>query len=504
MLAFHSDLNSSILLLPLASFALPLPNNSTKVGCRSAKPTDVQVVAAELYYLPVETRVPLKFGGETLTSVVCARARVTVEDARGHRAVGWGETPLSVQWVWPSTLPYQARLAEMQRFCQRMAQRLVEHDAWGHPLELGHRFQQEALEPELAAAQQNATSGEGIPLLAGLLCCSMFDLAVYDAFAKLCGASVWEVLGPEHLGSDLASFLSAADDVQVSFAGRYPADYLKKPAARSLVAWHLVGGLDPVAPDDLTGDEPDDGYPVLLSDWIERDGLEALKIKLRGTDAEWDSQRLVQVGRVALEYGATNLTADFNCTVTDPQYVVEVLDRLQRDEPAIYDATLYIEQPFPYDLAQHQLDVRRVSERKLLLMDESAHNWQLVKLGRSLGWTGVALKTCKTLTGALLSLCWAEAHGMRLMVQDLTNPMLAQIPHLQLAAHCNTLLGVETNAMQFYPAASDIEARVHPGMYRRAKGYVDLSTVDGAGFGYRVEEIARLLPKATCRFDCAY
>jgi hypothetical protein len=94
---------------------------------------------------------------------------------------------------------------------------------------------------------------------------------------------------------------------------------------------------------------------------------------------------------------------------------------------------------------------------------------------------------------------------MRLMVQDLTNPMLAQIPHLQLAANCDTLLGVESNGMQFYPAASDIEARVHPGMYRRVNGRLDLSTLDlstpaGAGFGYRVDEIARPLPAPACSF----
>ena len=81
---------------------------------------------------------------------------------------------------------------------------------------------------------------------------------------------------------------------------------------------------------------------------------------------------------------------------------------------------LYIEQPFPHDLEAHQIDVHSVSARKPLFMDESAHDWQLIRLGRELGWTGVALKTCKTLTGALLSLCWAREHGMDLMVQDLT------------------------------------------------------------------------------------
>jgi hypothetical protein len=111
----------------------------------------------------------------------------------------------------------------------------------------------------------------------------------------------------------------------------------------------------------------------------------------------------------------------------------------------------------------------------------------------------VALKTCKTQTGAILSLCWAKAHGMTLMVQDLTNPMLAQVPHVLLAAHAGTIMGVETNAMQFYPEASAAEAQVHPGLYRRRGGRVDLSTIAGAGFGYQLNAIQRDLPDASAR-----
>ena len=89
----------------------------------------------------------------------------------------------------------------------------------------------------------------------------------------------------------------------------------------------------------------------------------------------------------------------------------------------------------------NQIDVSSLSSRKPLFLDESAHDWKFVERGRQLGWTGVALKTCKTQTGALLSLCWAKAHNMPLMVQDLTNPMLAQIPHVRLAAHAGTIRG---------------------------------------------------------------
>ena len=96
----------------------------------------------------------------------------------------------------------------------------------------------------------------------------------------------------------------------------------------------------------------------------------------------------------------------------------------------------------------------------------------------------MALKTCKTQTGALLSLCWAKAHGMTLMVQDLTNPMLAQIPHVLLAAHAGTIMGVETNAMQFYPEASAAEAAVHPGPVSPPQGMGGL--VHGARPGLRL------------------
>ncbi len=83
---------------------------------------------------------------------------------------------------------------------------------------------------------------------------------------------------------------------------------------------------------------------------------------------------------------------------------------------------------------------------------------------------------------------------MSLMVQDLTNPMLAQIPHVLLAAHTGTIMGVETNAMQFYPEASRPEAVVHPGLYQRRQGKVELSSLRVPGLGYRLREIRRELP----------
>ena len=462
--------------------------------------TGISVRSVSLYLLPVETRVPLKFGSETLTSVTCARVRLEVSDGRGRVAEGWGETPLSVQWAWPSTLSYSERHEVMKRFCRMLAAAWVDFSEAGHPIDVGVDFQQRVLPGLLDALNESRQAAdrsgrvEPMPWLAALICCSAFDVALHDAYGVLHGLPVYETYCPPFMERDLSSFLEPIARSGVSFEGRYPRDYMVSPRPNRLPAWHLVGGLDLLDRSELTGDEPDDGYPVVLTDWIERDGLQCLKVKLRGNDADWDYERLVRVGEIAIQGGVDWLTSDFNCTVTDPAYVNAILDRLVAEHPRIYGMILYVEQPFPYDLEHNRIDVHSVSARKPLFMDESAHDWQLVRLGRELGWTGVALKTCKTQTGALLSLCWAKAHGMTLMVQDLTNPMLAQIPHVLLAAHAGTIMGVETNAMQFYPDASLPEELVHPGLYRRRGGHVDLSSVHGPGFGYRLAEIERDLP----------
>jgi L-alanine-DL-glutamate epimerase-like enolase superfamily enzyme len=458
------------------------------------KPTDVRPVEATLYFLPVETRVPLKFGPETLTYVTCARVRMKVRDRAGKEAVGWGETPLSVQWVWPSNLPYEPRHEALKNFSKILAKTWGQFDFFGHPVEIGHKFINSRLDELLSQFNRDSGLSEPMPHLAALVCCSAFDIALHDAYGQLHGVPVYDTYNQKYMNSDLSAFITPADGSQVSFAGKYPADFLVKPAPTVMRAWHLVGGKDLIEPSELTGAEPNDGYPVLLREWIRRDGLKCLKVKLRGNDAAWDYARFVTVGKIAIEEGVDWLTSDFNCTVTDPAYVNAILDRLVTEHPRIYGMIMYVEQPFPYELETNQIDVHSVSARKPLFMDESAHDWKLVKLGRKLGWTGVALKTCKTQTGAILTACWAKAHGMTLMVQDLTNPMLAQIPHCLLAANFGTIMGVETNGMQFYPDASLPEAAVHPGLFQRRNGNVDLSTVKGPGFGYRLNEIKRDLP----------
>ncbi|MFT4548634.1 MAG: L-alanine-DL-glutamate epimerase-like enolase superfamily enzyme [Verrucomicrobiales bacterium] len=459
-----------------------------------SKSTDVSLLSVRLHFIEVKTRVPYKFGQQVLEEITCARASVKVRTADGREAEGWGETPLSVGWVWPTTtLTYSHREDRLKAFSCRLAEAFSGFADSGHPLEVGDAFQKTRLHQLLQEEADQYPGEERLPYLGGLVCLSALDIALYDAFGIVNGIAVFDSFTKEFLNRDLSSYLEPDSD-GVSFVGCYPDEFLVgRPD--TVPVWHSVGGADPLEASELTGDEPDDGYPILLRDWIRRDGLNCLKIKLPGADAEWDFQRLRAIGAIAREEGVEHLCTDFNCTVEEPEYVNGILDRLKQEDPDTLARILYVEQPFPYDLEANQIDVHSVSQRCTLLMDESAHDWKFVRLGRQLGWTGTALKTCKTLTGAILSLCWSRAHGMDLMVQDLTNPMLAQVPHVLLAAHADTMMGLESNAMQYYPEASAPEAVIHPGLYRRTGGLLDLTTLGNTGFGYRVDEIVRELPE---------
>ncbi|MBR1966573.1 MAG: hypothetical protein IKA22_08185 [Lentisphaeria bacterium] len=432
------------------------------------KNTDVCIKNVETEFWPIKMRLPLKFGSSVIESITCCRVKMTVMNRDGRIACGVGETPLSVGWGWPSAdLSFEYREEKMVEFCRKLAPMWVtdefkDHMTHGNDFELPH----------------------DIPHLAALISNSAFDLALHDAFGRVNGVNTYNTYNADFMNHDLSYFY---DDE--AFAGKYPQDYFVNDVPQQIPVWHLVGGKDLLTDAERTGSEPDDGYPVTLEDWIESDGLFCLKIKLTGNDRAWDLERLLKVGEIAGKYGVKYLSPDFNCLVKTPEYVNSILDELKKLAPSVYDKLIYVEQPFPYDLEANQIDIHSVSARKPVFMDESAHNWKFVKLGLKLGWNGVALKVCKSQTGALLSACWAKEHNMQLMVQDLSNPALAIIPHCRLAQYIGTIMGVECNAAQFYPEASAEFAVRHPYLYKRQNGMVDLSTLSNIGLGYTEADI---------------
>ena len=190
------------------------------------KQTDIRVTGAELYFLPIQTRVPLKFGSETLTHVTCARVRVRVESRKGTTAEGWGETPLSVQWVWPSAIPYDVREDALDQFCVSLAKAWAAFPEFGHPMTIGAAFQDGPLRELLR--NYNAAHEHKMPWLAALVCCSAFDIAVHDAYGNALDLPTYTTYNVEFMNADLAAHFDrcgAGVSPAVSFASKYPQDF---------------------------------------------------------------------------------------------------------------------------------------------------------------------------------------------------------------------------------------------------------------------------------------
>ena len=90
---------------------------------------------------------PLKFSDGSAHRSRCSQGAIVVPNAQGEMHEGWGETPLSVQWTWPGTLPNQERLQAMQSFCHMLAEEWLKVEESGDALELGWQFQEHRLKP---------------------------------------------------------------------------------------------------------------------------------------------------------------------------------------------------------------------------------------------------------------------------------------------------------------------------------------------------------------------
>src|SRR5690606_24991289 len=139
---------------------------------------------------------------------------------------------------------------------------------------------------------------------------------------------------------------------------------------------------------------PQDGIPNSLDDWIIRDGVFCLKVKLQGQDLTWDIERTKVVSRVYHEVRSADrpdlpirpyLTADTNEQCDSPDYIVEYLCKLREQAPNVYDEILYIEQPTERDLSAHRWDMRPIAQLKPVLIDESLSSIEDFGLARELG-----------------------------------------------------------------------------------------------------------------------
>ncbi len=457
----------------------------------SERDSDVRVLEVEPFFSRERAREPLKFGAVVMAEVTYCQVRARVENRRGRVADGWGAIFLADFWAFPTPrVEHPVRDQAMRRVTERFCRRAADHKEFAHPVDIFL-----ALEGDLrtiaAEVSREMALAEPLPFLAALVCASPVDAAVHDAFGVVNGISTYEGYGPEFMAHDLSAYLGP------DFRGRCLSDFIRPQYAPEIPVFHLVGGLDKLRESEVPPDAPQDGLPNSLEHWVERDALKCLKVKLRGNDLDWDLDRILDVYRVAREVQARQgrdevyLSVDTNEQCESPAYMVDLLHRLRGASPRAYDVLLYVEQPTERDLRAHRFDMRELAALKPVIVDESLTGLEDMDLALDLGWSGVALKTCKCHSMALLVAARAEALGVPYTVQDLTNPGLALIHSVGLAARLHPLMGVEANSRQYFPATSEPEAAAHPGIFSRRDGVARTETLRGPGLGYQIERIDR-------------
>jgi L-alanine-DL-glutamate epimerase-like enolase superfamily enzyme len=456
--------------------------------------SDIKVVSVETFQVPTVCRTPLKFGAVVVDKTITGYARATVENRAGRRATGWGSMFVMSLWAWPvSKASNDARSAAMCSLFEAYARCVAGYNRFAHPIEIFMETEADLRRLARGLSDQH-TPGERMPFLAALVAASPIDHAVHDAFGNAAGLSSYRACGPEHMTFDLSRYLGDG------FKGVYPSPFLRQDYLPAVPVFHLVGGLDVLRDRDVAAGAPQDGIPNSLERWIERDGVFCLKVKLRGRDLEWDIARTLDVSRIYHEVRAArrpglperpHLTADTNEQCESPAYVLEYLARVRERSPRVFDEILYVEQPTERDLGAHRFDMRPLGRVKPVLIDESLTSVADFRLAMNLGWSGVALKSCKCLSADLLFLTMAERAGVPYAVQDLTNPSIALLESVGLAARTHTILGIEANSRQFFPAANAAVARVHGGVCEIRDGHAHTASMRGPGLGLRMDELDR-------------
>ncbi len=451
--------------------------------------SDLKVKQIEIHFEPCTARTPLKFGAVVMDQVTFCRVQATVENRRGQVASGWGGIFLADFWSWPTPeLDHVAKEACMKQLVQRYADEVTAYPYYAHPIDLFFD-----LEPELDRMNAEACAllepSLQQPLLGALVCASPVDAALHDAFGNVNGIDSYQGYGPQFM-SDLSRYLGPR------YQGKYISQYLREAYLPAVPVFHLVGGLDKLTQAEKDDTDPQDGEPVSLDEWIARDGVFCLKVKLRGKDLDWDVERTLAVHEIGQQElakrGQTelHLTADTNEQCETPEYLVEMLSRIREVSPECYDRILYLEQPTDRDLETHRHDMRRLSAMKPVILDESLTGLEALQLGLDLGWSGLALKTCKGHSMDMVLAAKAKEEGIPYALQDLTNPSLALIHSVGMGARLYTMMGLEANSRQFFPAATPPgEQRVHAGLFRLHNGMASTASLQGTGLGYQMEKV---------------
>ncbi len=423
----------------------------------------ITIQTASVRFLEQPFLVPMQISSGLITQAT--EARVTVSVRVGNReGIGHGSIYLSDLWAWPGANPDRTvKDARMRALCRQIADSLSDLCGPGaaHPLELGLLLHHEA---------SSLTSSPRLPLLAAAVCASPFDAAIHDAVGHALGRSAFQLYETDVPIPSADHFFPQGGAISAI------RKCLRQPVP-SLKAWWAVSMND-----DLEN---------TVRPAVQRTGISCFKIKILARDNVVDATRTADVFRAAVRWGISpTLSVDSNEGNPDAASVLEYLDSLERLDPDAYAALAYLEQPTSRDITASPQDWSKVAARKPVLLDEGLTSLDLLPVAREQHWSGLALKTCKGHSFALVAAAWALGNNLQLSLQDLTNPGYSAIHAFLFGSHLPTLNGVELNSPQYTPSANQPWLPALSGLFEPRFGQHNLRQLTAPGLGSSLVAIA--------------
>ena len=449
------------------------------------KTTDIKVLDVRIDFEDYKYRAPYKFGGQIVDKVTLLNVYITCENRSGKSSAGFGSITLGNVWGWPSkVLAYDETLMAMKIQAKNIAGIISSNKEYGHPVELVCQMEKSWIDAGVEAAAELQLA-EKMPKLFAMITASAFDAALHDAYGKILNKNVYDCYGKEYMNGDISVYLDKR------FNGEYLDKYTLRKPKSTIPLYHSVGAVDSLTKSDLKNPVKD-GLPEILSEWIERDGLTNLKIKLNGDDLKWDVNRVVEIERIAAEVQSSLgvkqwvYSLDFNEKCENVDYLLDFLKYVKEKAPLALDRVQCIEQPTSRDLKSNMRNkMHKISKIKPVVIDEALIDYESLLLARELGYSGVALKACKGQSNALLMAAAALKFNMFLCVQDLTCPGASFLHSVGIAARIPTVAGVEGNARQFLPPFTyKYWSDKYPQVFTVRKGRIQTGVLINPGLGH--------------------
>ncbi|MEQ8791488.1 MAG: hypothetical protein RIC55_34815 [Pirellulaceae bacterium] len=341
------------------------------------------------------TRLPFRYGKACMTRCPQAILEATIE-VEGRRQRGYSGDCLPPLWFDKSPeKDFAAQIDDMLSVIRVADEAFRGELASAEPFFPAWRSVYETV--QAYAAEHQLT-----PLLAGFGV-SMLERALMDAMARAAGLSFAEAVRENLYGIDAGS-------VHASLAGLQPRDWLPERPRREVWVRHTVGMADPLTSADIAPEARlDDGLPQALEEYVERTGTRYFKIKVANRPDD-DLARLEAIAAIVERHRGEQyrVTLDGNEQYHAAAEFDALIDAIE-DNPrlaTLWANTLVVEQPLERGIAldpQHTQGVRRLAERKPVIIDESDGRLHSYSQAIELGYRGTSSKNCKGPIKSLLN-----------------------------------------------------------------------------------------------------